>query len=187
MQLEAWAALQELAHKRAVEPPAPPLLPAWEPCRRPHGPSAPAASRAPAAGSEEVLAAYEASLLHGRLSAAPRSSFLYLLAVHHLAASAFAPAGAPLLCRLLRSAPADACADLVAAASAESLAAPLRGGSPDGGGDGPIGPLEPPPWVAGVLQRAVGGDEATLHRLDEAAPAVAALARKGMAGGGVLV
>ncbi|KAL1523332.1 hypothetical protein AB1Y20_018278 [Prymnesium parvum] len=119
VRLAAWGTLEEMAHRLEAAPPPPHALAAW---RRAH--AAP-----PAEGADRLLDAFEASLRHGRLAHARRESFLFRLAVHHLASAAFAGGGAAsaLLYRLLRKLPPRACLELcVEAGLPHDLPEPAR-------------------------------------------------------------
>lgn len=119
LRLAAWPVLEELAHKLAVAPPPCEVVAAWQVEENDgdgDGDCRDAEKAAAAASDDRVLAAFEASLLHGRLTEAPRGSFLRMMALQQLAAAAFKPAGASLLHRLAASHNAALLADLCLAA-----------------------------------------------------------------------
>ena len=151
VKLATWHALEELAHKLPMAHPPPDRVQQWfalgcekvddeEPGCGSMAAADPASKEEPAcfseallkataskeelAASEVLLKAFEASLLHGKLREAPRSSFLYCLALHHLAAAAFGGgAGTIHLNHLVQGATAEACVDLCRATRSS-----LRGG-----------------------------------------------------------
>ena len=144
VRLATWHCLEELAHKLPVPPPPPHRVSAW--FARGAGDEAEAEAEADAdadanagaksgaaeAAGDAVLRAFESSLLRGKLAEAPRSSFLYRLVLHHLAAAAFARGAAAdhLLVRLVRGladvgAAAEVCADLCRATRASLCGAAL--------------------------------------------------------------
>lgn len=133
VKLATWHALEELAHKLPMAHPPPDRVQQWfarggeEVGDEELGCGARAAdpaSKEELVASEALLKAFEASLLHGKLREAPRSSFLYCLALHHLAAAAFGGgAGTIHLNHLVQGATAEACVDLCRATRSS-----LRGG-----------------------------------------------------------
>jgi len=134
VKLATWHALEELAHKLPMAHPAPDRVQQWfarggeevgdEELGCGVRAASDPASKEELVASEALLKAFEASLLHGKLREAPRSSFLYCLALHHLAAAAFGGgAGTIHLNHLVQGATAEACVDLCRATRSS-----LRGG-----------------------------------------------------------
>ncbi len=172
MQLRAWRAVDLLAHKLDAAPPPPSLWTEWE--VRDDRESEP--------DDGEVVDSIERSLIHGNLAKAPRSSFVYALAVHRLAAACFEPAAESaelLLSRLLLNAPADSCAHLCAAAAGVRDAVAAAAGDADAA-----------PVVGEAVARrlrSAAAEPGVLERLRRDAPGVAALAAGAGGGAGVLV
>ena len=129
IRLSCWSVLEDLAHKLPVASPPRERIGAW------------AAPATPAKDGDRVLAALETSLCRGRLAqlaerAEARSkSFLYRLAVHHLATAAFGGSAPQLLSRLLAAVPARTCLELIcdAGLAAHNSSLDADGGEVDHG------------------------------------------------------
>ena len=85
----AWGVLDELVHRVVLPPPPKEIVHAW------------LGSSTTAAIDDELMRAWETSLVHGRLGRAAKESFLRVLAVHHLGRKGLATDGT-LLVRMIR-------------------------------------------------------------------------------------
>jgi hypothetical protein len=99
--LTIWAVLDELSTTVLVARPPADMLHAWTVGVLGAPLVQGTAGAAPPTVAEELLSAWEGSVLGGRLARAAQGSFLRELALHHLAARSLTASGVPLLVRLL--------------------------------------------------------------------------------------